>query len=89
MQKSSERNHISVSSYHTANATVSFHDTLCVDVTGVGLTVRAKPGTMAASHLVTCESSSALSTAEGALVRTAQSHKPEPLALKNDYHAAG
>lgn len=65
----------SINSHHTANAAVSLHHALSVGVTWAGLTVGAKPGTMATSHLVTCEASFTLSAAEGALVRTVQSQK--------------
>ena len=65
-----------IDSHHTANAAVSFHDALAVDVTGVGLTIGAKPGAMAASDLVTCEASLTFSTAEGALVWTVETQKP-------------
>lgn len=63
-------------SYHTANAAVSFHNTLGIDVAGVWLTVGAKSGTMAACILVTCEASFTFSTAEGTLCRV-QSQKCE------------
>lgn len=62
-----------VNSYDTANAAIPLHNTLSVGVTRVGLTVGAKPGTMAASHLVTCEASLTFSTAERALGKTVES----------------
>lgn len=58
-------------SYHTADAAISLHNTLSIHITRVVLTVGAQPFTMAAPHLVTCEAGFTLSTAEGALVKTA------------------
>lgn len=76
-------------SYRTGNAAVSFHDTFGIDVARWRLTVGAQSGTMAAAHLVTCETSFALSTAEGTLW-TVQSHTPiKPIHWKRAPRSSG
>ena len=73
-----------MNSHHAADAAVSFHNALAIDVTRVGLTVGAKPGAMAASYLVTCEAGLTRSAAEGALVTRIPGKKSQPLTTEND-----
>lgn len=59
--------------YHTANASISLHNALPIDVTRAWLTIGAQPGAMTACQLVTSETWPTLATSEGALKKRKQS----------------